>query len=170
MTAPKRTNRSASATAWRGACTGLLIARPFQRGATITAGGTIRSALTTLTKTGIPTMTPSSKQRGHLQRTSGPCSRALSLPGRGKGWLANHQLLPREPLNEPKIVAVESKLPDRAGTGERRAQTRVICRERGRFSLAGGERLFSFKVDSQGLATMMTLDTDGKDIPSSRID
>ena len=109
-----------------------------------------------------------------------------------EGFTPYDKLPPREPLKEHKVVAVDPKLLDRyvgrygnppnliltirregdhlsVQENDEPKQELFPESERQVFSKAADD-VYTFEVDSQGHATMMTLHTGGENIPLRRID
>jgi CubicO group peptidase (beta-lactamase class C family) len=143
-------------------------------------------------KSGILIMTNSSNGEGIYKELLESLLKNTLTPIEWEGFTPYDKLPPREPLKEHKVVAVDSKLLDRyAGRyGDPPNLILTIRREGDHLSIQENEEpkqelfpesdkdffskvaddVFTFTVDDQGRATMMTLRTGGKDISVKRID
>jgi CubicO group peptidase (beta-lactamase class C family) len=142
--------------------------------------------------TGLLIMTNSSNGEGIYKELLETLLKNTYTPIEWEGFTPYNQLPPRPPLRQHKEVAVDPKILDRyvGRYGLPPDLVLAITREGNQLFVqendeprqelgAEGERKFfsktaddeyTFEVDSQGRATVMTLHTDGKDIPIKRID
>ena len=143
-------------------------------------------------KTGILIMTNSSNGEGIYKELLETLLKNIFTPIEWEGFIPYDKLPPREPLKEHKVVAVNSKVLDRyvgrygdppnliltirregdhlsVQENDEPKQELFPESERQVFSKAADD-VYTFEVDSQGHATMMTLHTGGENIPLKRID
>jgi CubicO group peptidase (beta-lactamase class C family) len=142
--------------------------------------------------TGLLIMTNSSNGEGIYKELLETLLKNTYTPIEWEGFTPYNQLPPRPPLRQHKEVAVDPKILDRyvGRYGLPPDLVLAITREGNQLFVqendeprqelgAEGERKFfsktaddeyTFEVDSQDRATVMTLHTDGKDIPIKRID
>ena len=143
-------------------------------------------------KTGILIMTNSSNGEGIYKELLETLLKNIFTPIEWEGFIPYDKLPPREPLKEHKVVAVDSKVLDRyvgrygdppnliltirregdhlsVQENDEPKQELFPESERQVFSKAADD-VYTFEVDSQGHATMMTLHTGGENIPLKRID
>jgi len=143
-------------------------------------------------KTGILIMTNSSNGEGIYKELLETLQKNTFTPIEWEGFTPYNKLPPREPLKVHTAVAVDSKVLDRyvGRYGDPSNLILTIRREGDHLSVQENDEpkqelfpdsehdffskmaddVFTFDVDSQGHATMMTLHTGGRNIPIKRID